>query len=161
LGLLLGGKSYSSISRILILDFYYFFLIFSLLLLIWVNFISGLKSARLWDLLELFEALYKCFEASEMNLWNKFVFCVMQHVIFVGTKIKSNLSRYKWPYGLIPFNCNSVGVLRQVSIVSHFSNLIFSFLGEVSSLLRVVWPHDQEVRITYTSRLRINICWVG
>jgi hypothetical protein len=29
-----------------------------------------------------------------VNLWNKHVFCVVQHVIFDGTKIKSDLSRY-------------------------------------------------------------------
>jgi hypothetical protein len=40
-----------------------------------------------------------------------------------------------------------VPTLENVSIVSHFSNLIFSFLGEVSSLLGVAWPRDQEDRI--------------
>jgi hypothetical protein len=72
----------------------------------------------------------------------------MQHVIFAGKKIKSDLSRYNWPCGIIQFNFNSVGASEQVYIMSHFSNLIFSFLREVSSLLGVVWSRDQEVRIT-------------
>lgn len=90
-----------------------------------------------------------------MDLWNKLLFCLMQHVIFAGTKIKSDLSRYNWPCGIIRFNSNS-GALKQVSIASHFSNLIFSFLGEVSSSLEVTWPHNQEVRIrTFRRSIRI------
>jgi hypothetical protein len=72
---------------------------------------------------------------------------MMQHVIFAGKKIKSDLSRYNWLCGGIHFNSNSVGALGQVFIVSYFSNLIFSFLGEVSSSLGVVWQRDQEVHI--------------
>ena len=73
----------------------------------------------------------------------------MQHIFFVGTKINSNLSRYDWPYSVIWFNSNSIGFLGQVFIVSHFSNLIFSFHREISSSLEVVWPCDVEVLINY------------
>ena len=70
-----------------------------------------------------------------MDLWSKLMFCMIQHVIFVGIKIKSDLLRYNWSCGVIRFNSNSIGVLGQVSIVSHFSNLIFIFFKEVSFLL--------------------------
>jgi len=71
----------------------------------------------------------------------------MQYVIFVGIKIKSDLSRYNWSCGIIRFNFNSASVLKQVSIMSHFSDLSFGFLRKVSFLLGVAWPHDQEVYI--------------
>jgi hypothetical protein len=50
----------------------------------------------------------------------------MQHIIFAGKK--SNLT-------------------QQVFIVSHFSNLILSFFGEVSFSLEFAWSCDQEVHI--------------
>jgi hypothetical protein len=31
-----------------------------------------------------------------MDLWSKLMFCMIQHVIFVGIKIKSDLLRYNW-----------------------------------------------------------------
>jgi hypothetical protein len=63
------------------------------------------------DPLGLFEALYKFLYAEKhvaMDLWNKLMFCMMQHVIFARTEIKSDLSRYNWPCGVIRFNFNSV-----------------------------------------------------
>jgi hypothetical protein len=132
-----GDKSDSGITRVLILDFYYFYYF---LLSLWYI-ITYLGQFYKWaqislymgDPLGLFEALYKClvcWKVKGMDWWNKLVFCVMQHIIFAGTKIKSDLSRYNWPCGVIWFNSNSAGVLGQVFILSSFSNLIFRFLGE-------------------------------
>ena len=55
----------------------------------------------------------------------------MHHIIFVGTKIKSDLSMYNQSCGIIRFNSNNVGALRQVLIISHFLNLIFGFLRDI------------------------------
>jgi hypothetical protein len=85
------------------------------------------------------------------------VFCVMQHITFTGTKIKYDLSRYNWPCGVILLYSNSVSALRQVSIVSHFSNLILDFLREVSYSLGVAWPYDQEVPIIFYFLLDANL----
>jgi hypothetical protein len=54
---------------------------------------------------------------------------MMQHVIFAGTKIKSDLSRYNWHCGVILLHYNSIGALGQVSIVSHSYQIYFGFPG--------------------------------
>jgi hypothetical protein len=52
----------------------------------------------------LVELLYKVLQAEifrAMDLWNKFVFCVMQHVFFARKKKnKFDSSRYTWPCGV-------------------------------------------------------------
>jgi hypothetical protein len=63
--------------------------------LIWVYFVSGLKLAYYRDLLGLFEALNKCFvcwKQKAMDLWNKLVFCTMQHVMLSLLEQRSNLT---------------------------------------------------------------------
>ena len=54
---------------------------------------------------------------------------MMQHVIFAGTKIKSDLSRYNWHCGVILLHYNSIGAWGQVSIVSHSYQIYFDFPG--------------------------------
>jgi len=81
-----------------------YFLMYGLVNILWVYSKWVNISPQVLGLLGLIvELLYKVCKLNfsvTMDLWNKLVFYVMQHVFFAGTKNKFDLSRYNWHSGV-------------------------------------------------------------